>query len=612
MKNLVNSNKKLFIAIFICFSFIALGFLSNEGFNWKDLRYSGNAITTDELAHIPSGYYYLRTGRYFLNVEHPPLVKDISALPLLFLNPVLPNISSETNISEGYAWENYPPDEFIFSKNLEIRNAQWDWARVFLFNPQNNPELIVFWARLSVIFFNTLFLFLLYILLSKTWNKRAAIISLFLITFSQFSLANGSLVTMDFISSILQMLAIVSFSTYIKKFVEGEKTKLFFAITLSLLGLALLSKFSSAILVPSLFMGGVVYISLIKKKWKYLFQYILRFTLLSLAVLLFISIFYYFHTFNMDNSDMVAQLNHYHPNGLPLGLKELLITFIFSNPILKGLAQYISGVVMVFSRMSVVYQQIFFMGNVYGAEGAGVLYFPVLYFAKLNIGLLILNFLSILLVIRKFFLSKIKLLKKVEHFLKNPLSFLLTVFVFFYAVVTLSSDLQIGLRHIMPIILGITILTAKALDLSWDKKLFRIKFGHVFFAIFLAIMLSVLFSFPNYISYYNYFAGGSNDGYKIATDSNFDWGQDAKKLVKYVEDNKIKEIYIDIEGNVPFKWYLGDAYKVFNSKRDNLPVAGSYLALSMSKYKINNDKFNFLENNIIEKVGQTIIIFQVP
>lgn len=605
----MNSKKYLLIAVFICVAFIALGFFSNEGFDWENLRYGGNAITTDELAHIPSGYYYLKTGKYFLNVEHPPLMKDLSALPLLFLKPVLPDISSNTIIPEGYAWENYPPDEFIFSRNLEIRNAQWDWARVFLFNPQNNPELIAFWSRLSVIFFNALFLFLLYILLSKTWNKRVAIVSLFLIAFSQFSLANGSLVAMDFMSSTLQMLAIVSFAAYIKKFAEEKKVKISFVIASLFLSLALLSKFSSVILIPAMFIGGAIYIAMIKKSWKAFFQYTLRFILLSLAVILFISVFYYFHTFNMDNNDMVAQLNHYYPNGLPFGVKEILITFIFANPILKGLAQYINGVVMVFGRMSVVYQQIFFLGKVYGAEGAGALYFPVLYLTKLNIGFLLLNLSAILLVIWKFLFSKEKLAERAVNFLKNPLSLLLLIFIFLYAVITLSSNLQIGLRHIMPIILGLTLLTAKAIDLFWDKKIFKIKFGYIFYVIFIAIAVSVLTSFPRYISYYNAFAGGIDNGYEIATDSNYDWGQDTKKLVKWVEDNNIPEIYVEIEGNVPLQWYLGDKYKEMNLKKKLFPKAGSYVAVAISKYEIN--RYDFPKEDLIQKIGNTILVFKL-
>jgi len=608
LKNIINlvNNKYNFLAGILCLLFIGLSFFSNEGFDWKNLRNSGNAITTDELAHIPSGYYYLKTGKYFLNPEHPPLIKDLSALPLLLLNPVFPDISSEIIFPEGYAWEGYPPEQFIYSKNLEIRNAQWDWGRVFLFNPQNNPDLIAFWARLSVVFFNAVFLFLLYGLLSKAWSRRSAVISLFLIIFSQFNLAQGSLVAMDFMSSLLQLLAIVSFSIYIKSSTEGKKSGILLLMTVGLSSLALLSKFSSLVVLPSLFIGGIIYSIFIKGSWKNILKYLLKFLTFSFLTLFLIILYYYFHTFNMDNNDVLAQLNHYYPKELPFGIKGLLEILIFSNPIFRGFAQYLSGVLMVFSRMNVVYQEIFFMGKVYGAEGAGPLYFPILYIAKLPVGLLFLNLMALILTVGGAIFSKEKLFKKVKVCLKNPTFLFLIIFIFCFSVITLSSNLQIGLRHIMPIILGITVLTAKVIDFYWDKNLFKF----IFSGMFLFIILSVLISFPNYISHYNIFFGGANNGYKIATDSNFDWGQDAKKLVKWVEDNDIDKIYVDIEGNVPLQWYMGDVYRELDLKKNPYPETNSYVAVAVSKYEING--YNFLEEDLVQKIGKTILIYKLP
>ena len=44
------------------------------------------AGTQDELAHIPAGYSYVRYSDYRLNPEHPPLVKMMAGVPLLFLD----------------------------------------------------------------------------------------------------------------------------------------------------------------------------------------------------------------------------------------------------------------------------------------------------------------------------------------------------------------------------------------------------------------------------------------------------------------------------------------------------------------------------------------------
>ena len=40
----------------------------------------GDAAIMDEVAHIPSGYSYIRYHDYRLNPEHPPLLKDLAGI----------------------------------------------------------------------------------------------------------------------------------------------------------------------------------------------------------------------------------------------------------------------------------------------------------------------------------------------------------------------------------------------------------------------------------------------------------------------------------------------------------------------------------------------------
>src|SRR5499427_11112318 len=46
----------------------------------------GETQTWDEGIHISAGYSYLAYGDYSWNIEHPPLVKLVSALPLTRLH----------------------------------------------------------------------------------------------------------------------------------------------------------------------------------------------------------------------------------------------------------------------------------------------------------------------------------------------------------------------------------------------------------------------------------------------------------------------------------------------------------------------------------------------
>ncbi|MFA5986777.1 MAG: hypothetical protein WC819_05525 [Parcubacteria group bacterium] len=602
----------LIAVIFCCFYFF-ITLASTASIDYKNFKYWGNAITTDEMAHIPSGYYYLKTGKYFLNVEHPPLIKDLSALPLLLYKPHFPEIKEDKTIDEGVLWHQYPPKEFTFSKNLEIQNAQWDWAAIFLFNPKNDPSLITFLARLSVIIFNTIFLFLLYLFLSKTWSKRIALVSLFSIVFLQFNIAQGSLVAMDFMSSLLQMIAIVTFSIYIRNFVKKKYYFKSLLTSIFFLSLALLSKFSSIILIPTIFIGGLIYVITKQRNLTHIAKYFLNFIIFIGLNFFVIAIYYYFHTYNMEGRDIIAQINYLHPDKTLLNLKDILIISA-DNSFLKGATQYISGILMVFSRLDVAYQQIYFMGNFYGSEGAGLLYFPILYLTKMPIGLLLLNLFGILIVIWKFFSSHEPLKDRFVNFLKNPLMLFFLIFIYLFTVTTISSNLQIGLRHILPIIFAITILTAKAIGSFWNEEVLKIKIKYFFIIIFSSIFLSVMLSFPNYLEYYNFFGHGTTNGYKIATDSNYDWGQGTKKIVKFVEKNKIDQIYIDVdaEADIPLYWYLGDKIKIIDIKKDSIPSSGSYLALSMTNYETLREKYPSIKKIGGERIDETIIIIQIP
>ena len=90
----------------------------------------GDSTTMDELAHIPAGYSYLIKKDFRINPEHPPLIKDLAALPLLHLGL------------------KFPPETHPAWKGI---NEQWWLGSEFLYHSGNNIEKIPFWARLPMI-----------------------------------------------------------------------------------------------------------------------------------------------------------------------------------------------------------------------------------------------------------------------------------------------------------------------------------------------------------------------------------------------------------------------------------------------------------------------------
>src|SRR2546426_114335 len=74
--------------------------------------------TSDEAAHIAAGYSYLKTADFRLNPEHPPLIKEWAALPLLFFDLQFPwgplwNQAEEWNIGRIFVHENRVPNDTI-------------------------------------------------------------------------------------------------------------------------------------------------------------------------------------------------------------------------------------------------------------------------------------------------------------------------------------------------------------------------------------------------------------------------------------------------------------------------------------------------------------------
>jgi hypothetical protein len=96
--------------------------------------------------------------------------------------------------------------------------------------------------------------------------------------------------------------------------------------------------------------------------------------------------------------------------------------------------------------------------------------------------------------------------------------------------VALFSRINIGVRHILPVYTGLSILAAAALlrlaataaGRKWVTPAVAILLGW--------LTLSSLLSHPDYLPYFNEFAGGHPE--KILADSDLDWGQDMKRLEK--------------------------------------------------------------------------------
>ena len=97
---------------------------------------------------------------------------------------------------------------------------------------------------------------------------------------------------------------------------------------------------------------------------------------------------------------------------------------------------------------------------------------------------------------------------------------------------------------------------------------------------------------------------------RYVTDSNLDWGQDMKRLAKYVKNNNIEKIRVEYFGGADYpEYYLGDKFIAWNT--DKTPEQG-YYAISVTLFQQAQAKgqYAFLKDKKpLTTIGHSILIF---
>lgn len=536
----------------------------------------------DELAHIPAGYGYVHNLDYRLNSEHPPLIKALSALPLLFLNLKFPTESS--------AW------------TTDI-NGQWAMGSQFLYESGNDANSILRLSRMAPILLTILLVVLIYFwsreLLGNWWGLLPA----FLFGLSPTTIAHGHYVTTDVAAAFGTILATYFF---LKFLYAPSRPRLIYAGLA--FGIAQISKFSAVLLIP--YFAGLLFIfyligvirswretdknqffkRFLIRAWHYIKSLIFIF---AIGYIFIVYPVYFLFTVNYpaprQAADTAFTLASFAGGPTPAGetcksvrcLADLDI-WMSKNGVIRPFGEYLLGVLMVVQRASGGNTS-YFLGQVSAAGSR--LYFPLVYLLKENLPALIMVITALIFTILSLFKkTRGRLLDYLEL---NFTEFSMFVFIIFYMVWSMKSPLNIGLRHLLPILPFVYILTsvfwkhwvnkkesaplsfANGLSLIWilAKNIVKTSLKYfVLLALLLWFLAETIFAAPRFLSYFNEIGGGISGGYRYVTDSNYDWGQDLLRLQKFVSANpEIDKIAVDYFGGGSPKYYLGDGSALTNA-----------------------------------------------
>jgi len=545
------------------------------------LSVKDDAATFDEVAHIPAGYSYITQLDYRLNPEHPPLIKSLSAIPLLFLNLNFPK--------EFSGWK----DEI---------NGQWSFGHYFLYEANKNTDQILFWARFPIIILALILGWLLFLWAAKNYGNKVGLLTLFFYALSPNIIAHSRYVTTDLGATFGFFIGIVTFIKFLKN--PSRKNIIIAGLCF---GIAQLIKFSLVVLAPLYILLALIYFisenyeeiknnfGFYLKKFLFLLWKIFLIGIIGLMVICFV---YAIITYNYPKEHQIRSAQTIlNTPGAKLFLP--IIIWLSEHKIFQGLGEYLFGLIMMIQRAAGG-NTVYFLGKV-SATGS-VFYFPVLYFLKEPLAFHILTIIILIFSINNILKTKEKNLKAMTEWIKDNFSIAASaIFVFIYLSQAILSNLNLGLRHILPTLPFIYFMVARQ-AIRWARGFIletpQTLFGYlryfyrtyiksleryiVLFCILLWIFISDLLAFPYFLSYYNELGGGVWNGYKIATDSNYDWGQDLIRLKNWLDKNpEITKINLDYFGGGDPRYYLKDRFEPWWSSRGK-PNDGEWLAVSVN------------------------------
>jgi hypothetical protein len=593
----LNRNTKVFAALIVGVAVVLA--ISSA---WHD------SIIVDEVPHIGAGYSYLVKQDMRLNPEHPPLAKDVAAIPLLFLN-------LKQDVFSTKAW-------------LTDVNGQWEFGRSLIFGTGNNADLIKHVAKLPMILFFILSAVLVFKWGRKLYGNTGAIIALVLFAFSPTVMAHSRFVTTD----IPALFGVLLSSYFYLKWLESPTKKNLLIAGLTF-GIALLCKFSTFLLVPLFGVLALAYGFSHNEKGLRLKAAVKTF-LLSIVIMIvgFVVIVwpvYYFHTHNYpierQQNDTKQLLSSY---GNRLFADP--VVWASGKPVIRAAAEYGLGLLLVNQRV-LGGNTTYFLGDV--SRFGWRKYFPIVYFIKEPLawwGLVLVALLYLSWQVRRRSdgspEAKPSFLKRHFH------EFAMLVWLAIYWGISVKGTLNIGVRHLLPTYPFVILLVSGQLSRIIERVSIESRRALAWLMFVLAGLIGwyvyeSVHVYPYYLTYFNQVVGGPSGGYKYVVDSNVDWGQDLIRFSDWVKANNIPKVEFDYFGWADPYYYLKDRYiwtsatkykdgqdfKLHNQSDGWLAVSVTFLEGSQGPDDMPN-KINYLwlqSYTPVTVIGNSIFVYRI-
>jgi 4-amino-4-deoxy-L-arabinose transferase-like glycosyltransferase len=480
----------------------------------------GKTVTSDETAHLVSGYSYWRFNDYRLQPENGNLPQRWGALPLLVQQPRLEPADNPSAWSLSHVWA---------------------IGQLFFFESGNSTDFMLATSRGMMALLSVATAWLVFAWSRRLWGDAAGLFSLTLYAFSPTTLAHGPLVTSDMAAALALLVATGAFWRYLERPTTGR-----LLASLLLTGLAAVAKFSFLILVPVY--GLLVGLNLLvrhrdglrpaPRDWARLAT---TGTAHVIAVWATVWLFFGFR-YSGFAPDLPPGWKYYVPWSELLpdeGLRRDVLVFLKDWRLFPE--AYVHGFAYVLEAAQ--NRGAFLIGN-YSATGWWW-FFPYAFLIKTPLAELGAAAAASIALLHRLLGrgDRAALVSRLRPLV--PLLALPAV----YCTVSITSNLNIGHRHLLPIYSPLFILAGGLLRPAAGRSLRTAGLALAGLAVVESTAVR-----PHYLAFFNVTAGGPSQGWRHLVDSSLDWGQELPALARWLENHRRpgEKIYLSYFG-------MGDA-----------------------------------------------------
>jgi 4-amino-4-deoxy-L-arabinose transferase-like glycosyltransferase len=502
--------------------------------------YVQKSATWDEPVHLTAGYIALADRDYRVELSHPPFARMWAALPLL----AIPGIVTDAR-----------PISSTTADDWMAGPKPYAFARTFLFQ-LNDAERLLNAGRFMIVLLGAAAGCLLFSWAYEWRGLRTATLALAFYALTPTIAAHSALITTD----APLMLFFLGATYFLWRACRNPSRRNIGGVA-AFTALAIVSKFSGLLLVP------VIAIAVAYALWRRMALTPRHATALVLttAGVAFMTIWaaYGFQaapngdsawTFDVDG---IAEVRAAAPT-LSAIAGWLDAAHLLPNAFTQG---------VLFTAVGTK-QSAFLLGRI--SDSGWWYYYPVAFAMKAPLA-----FLAFLVFGIGVFASRRHRPPSIDlPFILLPL--------LIYVGVAMVSRVNLGIRHLLPVYPILILIAAVGADwlLSQRSRIARPAVW-VLGGIWIARVASI---YPTDLSYFNHAVGGASRGFEYLADSNIDWGQDLKRLKRWMTRNGVERVNLAYFGQADPAYYGIDAVPLPGSdigspRRPELP---GYVAVSVN------------------------------